>query len=140
MKTMYYLDVDMYRYFIGREDQSVNERVMLKRIDHQLKVTRQMIDAVHPSEDVSEPKLAKYMDGYLTMMMSICNVFLRMEETEENERKRMDIWNYLKTHNPSSYKRVKRSALSTVGNLPTHLGRDVLIGVYHIAQKVFKFN
>ena len=36
--------------------------------------------------------------------------------------------------------RVKRSALSTVGNLPTHLGRDVLIGVYHIAQKVFKFN
>lgn len=140
VKTMYYLDVDMYRYFIGREDQSVNERVMLKRIDHQLKVTRQMIDAVHPSEDVSEPKLAKYMDGYLTMMMSICNVFLRMEETEENERKRMDIWNYLKTHNPSSYKRVKRSALSTVGNLPTHLGRDVLIGVYHIAQKVFKFN
>lgn len=140
VKTMYYLDVDMYRYFIGREDQSVNEKVMLSRVDHQLKVTRHMIDAVNTDEDVQEPKLRKYMDGYLAMMLSICNVFLRMEESEENERKRMEIWNYLKAQNPSSYKKVKRSPAATVTNLPTHLGRDVLLGVYHVAQKVFKFN
>ena len=30
VKTMYYLDVDFYRYFIGREDQSVNEAVMIR--------------------------------------------------------------------------------------------------------------
>ena len=28
VKTLYYLDVNFYRYFIGREDQSVNEQVM----------------------------------------------------------------------------------------------------------------
>ena len=32
-KKLYYLDLDLYRYFIGREDQSVNEKVMLKRVD-----------------------------------------------------------------------------------------------------------
>ena len=37
VKTMYYLPVDFYRYLIGREDQSVNEQVMIKRIDQQLK-------------------------------------------------------------------------------------------------------
>lgn len=31
VKTMVYFDVDTYRYFIGREDQSVNEKVMLSR-------------------------------------------------------------------------------------------------------------
>ena len=46
VRTMYYLPVDLYRYFIGREDQSVNESVMLARIDQQIKVTRCMIDAV----------------------------------------------------------------------------------------------
>ena len=33
VKTMYYLNVDFYRYFIGRADQSVNEQVMIKRMD-----------------------------------------------------------------------------------------------------------
>ena len=32
VKTMYYMDVNFYRYFIGREDQSVHEDVMLSLI------------------------------------------------------------------------------------------------------------
>ena len=40
--TMYYMDVDFYWYFIGREDQSVNEAVMLKRIDQQIKINKIM--------------------------------------------------------------------------------------------------
>ena len=37
------MDVDFYRYFIGREDQSVNEKVMISRIDQQIYVTKSMI-------------------------------------------------------------------------------------------------
>ena len=33
VKTIYYLDVDYYRYYIGREGQSVAEQTMIKRID-----------------------------------------------------------------------------------------------------------
>ena len=46
VRRLYYLDADMYRYFIGREGQSVNEDTMMRRIDQQLRVTRAMIDAV----------------------------------------------------------------------------------------------
>ena len=42
VKTLYYLDVDLYHYYIGRNDQSVNETVMIRRIDHQLRVTQRM--------------------------------------------------------------------------------------------------
>ena len=45
VKNMYYLDVDFYRYYIGREDQSVNESVMIKRIDQQIKVNKLMVAA-----------------------------------------------------------------------------------------------
>ena len=44
VRTLFYLDVDLYRYFIGRPDQSVNEHVMIRRIDQQLKVNRMMMD------------------------------------------------------------------------------------------------
>ena len=40
VKTFYYLDVNFYRYFIGREDQSVNEQIMIGRIDQQPLVTK----------------------------------------------------------------------------------------------------
>ena len=39
VKTFYYLNVNFYRYFIGRDGQSVNEQNMIKRIDQQLFVT-----------------------------------------------------------------------------------------------------
>ena len=45
VKTMYYMDIDFYRYFIGRDDQSVNEKVMMGRMDQQLKITKILIDA-----------------------------------------------------------------------------------------------
>ena len=140
VKTMYYLDVDMYRYFIGREGQSVNETVMMGRIDQQLRITRVMIDSVKLPEGVNDQRLLEYMENYLSMMMCICSIFLRMQHTPESEQKRQAIWQYLKVADPLLYKRIRRNVLNLGVNLPTELGRRVGIGGYHIAQKVFKFN
>ena len=72
VKNMYYLDVDLYRYFIGRADQSVNEKVMVTRVDQQLRVTYQMIDSHDLRKVAAEhKKLARYMFNYLAMMMAI---------------------------------------------------------------------
>ena len=63
VKTMYYLDVDFYRYFIGRDDQSVNEEVMIRRIDQQIKVNKMMIDA-YDLWKIPNKKQRKYMFNY----------------------------------------------------------------------------
>ncbi len=139
VKTMYYLDVDMYRYFIGREDQSVNEATMMKRIDQQLRVTKTMIDAVDVMA-VEPRRLRKYMESYLSMMMCICSVFLRMGDTEEDKAKLADIWDYLKDASMPLYRRVRTNVLNVGTNLPTKLGRKAGLGGYHLAQKIFKFN
>lgn len=140
VRTIYYLNVDMYRYFIGREDQSVNEKVMMGRMDQQLRVTRTMIDAVKLPQDVPSKQLRVYMESYLSMMMSICSIFLRMQHTPESEQKRQDIWEYLRERDPQLYKRIRRNVVCVGVNLPTELGRRVSLGGYHVAQKIFKFN
>ncbi|MCF0117143.1 MAG: hypothetical protein HUJ61_03730, partial [Bacilli bacterium] len=38
VKTLYYLDIDFYRYFVGRVDQSITAANMSKRYDQQLRV------------------------------------------------------------------------------------------------------
>ncbi len=140
VKTMYYRDVDMYRYYIGREDQSVNESVMMGRIDQQLRVTRLMIDAVRLPDGVPEKRLERYMENYLSMMMCICSIFLRMIDTDEAEDKREAIWDYLKHNNPDVYRHIRHSALNRGTNLPTQLGRRIGITGYRMAQRIFKFN
>lgn len=140
VKTIYYRDVDMYRYYIGREDQSVNESVMLSRVDQQLRVTRFMIDAVCLPDDVGNKRLENYMENYLSMMMCICSVFLRMQNDEASEDKRDEIWDYLRSKNETLYKRIRRSTLNMGTNLPTEFGRRIGLSGYRIAQKIFKFN
>lgn len=139
VKTMYYFNEDVYRYFIGREDQSVNEKVMLSRIDQQLRITRIMIDSVDLRE-VANPKLRQYMHNYLSMMMCICSIFLRMEPTKENEEKRSDIWQYLRNKDEQLYKEIRHSLLNLGSNMPTEMGRKLGLVGYHLAQKIFKFN
>lgn len=139
VRTMRYFDVDAYRYFIGREDQSVNEKVMMGRMDQQLRVTRQMIDNVDP-QAVRNRHLRHYLRNYLSMMMCICSVFLRMRGGEQDEEDLKEIWNYLKEQNPSLYRRVRTNVLNISTNLPTELGGKIGLKGYHIAQKIFKFN
>ena len=138
VKSVYYLDVDMYRYFIGREGQSVNEDVMYRRIDQQLRITRIMIDSVDLPDAVAEKKLEHYMENYLSMMMCICSTFLRMHKKEEEKLR--DIWRYLEERNPVLYKRVRHNVLNIGANLPTEAGRVIGQTGYKMAQKIFKFN
>ena len=61
--TMYYLDVNFYRYFIGRSDQSVNEQVMIGRIDQQIRVTKLMLLRCDKDPEPEAPPLYGPLSG-----------------------------------------------------------------------------
>ena len=140
VKTIYYMNLDLYRYFIGREDQSVNEANMIKRVDQQLRVTRIMMNAVDvyalpPEQD----KLRAYMLNYFSMMMAISSIFLTLDGSKEALAKRRQLWDDLKAHDGHLYRRCRFSVAEGC-NLPGWLGSKISIGGYRIAQKIFKFN
>lgn len=140
VKSIYYLDIDLYHYFIGREDQSVNETVMMGRMDQQLRITRIMIDSVKLPDDSLDPHLQKYLMKYLAMMMCICSIFLRMKGDYLSEVYRTEIWGYLKRTQPGLYRMVRKELVNIGTNLPGAVGKRIGIVGYRIAQKIFKFN
>ncbi|MBP3678447.1 MAG: glycosyltransferase family 2 protein, partial [Agathobacter sp.] len=73
VKKMYYMDVDFYRYFIGRDDQSVNEAVMIRRIDQQMKVNRLMVEKF-ASWTIENKQLYKYLYNYVEIITTVSNV------------------------------------------------------------------
>ena len=141
VKTMYYLNVDLYRYFIGRSDQSVNESVMAGRIDQQVRVTKIMIDA-HDLSLIrqSQKRLGRYMFNYLSMMMTISSIFSVIANTPESLGMRTELWEYLRKKDPALYRRC-RYRLTNVGtNIPGYQGRKLSVTLYRLARKSYKFN
>lgn len=138
VKTMYYLNVDFYRYFIGREDQSVNEKVMIGRIDQQIKITKIMIEA-HDLDKLKDKKLRSYMAKYLAMMMTVSSVFLIKEGTEESLAKKEELWQFLKKSNRQLYKAVKHCVLGLFMQLKGRAGNKIIILGYQLSRKIYGF-
>ena len=139
VKTMYYLDVNFYRYFIGREDQSVNEQVMIGRIDQQIQVTKLMIDYYNEGK-IQSWKLRHYMIRYLEIMMVISSILAIRSGTDENMKKKKELWQYVKKKNVLLFLRLRFGFLGQGMNLPGKSGRQVSIAGYKISQKFFGFN
>jgi len=140
VETIFYMNIDLYRYYIGREGQSVQEGTMVKRIDQQLFITRFMIDAYQLTEDVSNVQLRNYLVHYLTMMITICAVFLRLSKRSDAEEQRLALWLYLKEKDPKTYMKIRGDLMSIAANIPGKPGYWVATTGYHLAQRIFKFN
>ena len=139
VEKLYYLDVDFYHYFIGREDQSVQEQVMIRRIDQALLVNRLLVSQADPyqADDVHKQR---YMLNFLEVVTTVSSVLLTKSGTEENLRKKKELWDFIRRENPRVYRRLRRSLLGRAVNLPGRLGRAVIAGGYKISRKIFGFN
>lgn len=139
VKNIYYLDVCLYKYFIGRDDQSVNENIMIKRLDQQYRVTRIMLDIYNNSE-INHPNIDAAMVHYFDMMMCVPSILSILEGSKKRLDDKERLWKDLKETNPLLYKRVRTSILGRTMNLPGKLGRKLSVIGYGITQKFFGFN
>lgn len=140
VKTMYYLDVNLYHYFIGRDDQSVNEKVMISRIDQQIRVN-QILYTSYDLEQIQSKQLKTYMYRYLELINTVSSVLLIKEGSKEKLEMKKDLWDYMKKTNDKMYRRLRYiHLLGVLVNLPGRLGRKIVLGIYHTMQKKIGFN
>ncbi len=142
VKTMYYMNVNFYRYFIGRDDQSVNEQVMISRIDQQIKVNKLLVDyyIAERQKILTNGKVRKYMVNYLDIITTVSSVLLIRSEQEENLEKKKELWQYIKTKDKVLWIRLRMGILGNAMNLPGKLGRKISVDGYKICQRIFHFN
>ena len=134
------MDLDLYRYFIGRADQSVNESVMVKRVDQQLRVTKHMIDCQDLDALQHEKRLRAYMLHYLSMMMTVSDIFLLLDGTPEAYTKKKELWQYLKKNHYGTYWKIRYGILGQTMNLPGRSGRKISSLAYIVARRIVGFN
>lgn len=140
VKTFYYVNADFYRYFIGRDDQSVNEKVLMSRIDQHILVTEILIKTYDLNKiKEKSPKLYRYMSSFVHIMMTITSIYLIKIGDEASFAKKDKLWQLLKSSDEKLYKSCRRSFTGLVAS------NDKLVNsfcktVYTIVRKIFKFN
>ena len=139
LKTMYYMDEVFYHYYIGRSDQSVNETVMISRIDQQIRVNKLMIDCM-AEQSKEHSNLRKYMLNYLGIVTTVTSILLIRMDSPEADAMRAELWQYMKKKDLLTYASLRRGLLGVVMNFKTKPGKKAASLGYKIAQKLYGFN
>ena len=139
VKTLYYINVDLYHYYIGREGQSVQEQTMIKRIDQQILVNKLMMEQVD-LEHIRNHKQRKTILKYHDMITAVTTALLIVAGTPEHLEKKRELWAYIRKHHPWEYRRLRYGMFGVFLNLPGPAGRKLDVSVYRLANKIFHFN
>ncbi|MDR0416537.1 MAG: glycosyltransferase family 2 protein [Propionibacteriaceae bacterium] len=137
-----YLDVDLYRYFIGRADQSVNEQVMISRIDQQVKVNLLMVAALSRARAAGglASGLDRYMTRYAALVSTVSSTLLARAGTAADRAKSRRLWREIEAADPAlcaDLRRVPVARLAASGSLPA---RWLLRRGYDLARWLVGFN
>ncbi len=140
IKTMYYFDMTLYYYFIGRDDQSVNENVMISRVDQQIRVNK-ILFSQYDLTLIDNRRLRSYMYHHLIIVTAVSSILLLKEGSAKNVKKYRALWRSFKRKNPVMYQKMKYfSIIGRTLHMPGKLGRKTVVKVYQMLQKHMGFN
>ncbi len=143
VKRMYYMDLNLYRYFIGRPDQSVHEDVMISRVDQQIAVNKIMMDAWRLMDDpliTDRPRLQKYMISDLEIISTISSVLLIRAHTDEALQKKDELWAYLEEKDPNTYKAITHRFIGRGITMKGSVPRKITERIYQVLQRIVGFS
>jgi len=140
MDKLFYVDINLYNYFIGREDQSVNIKVFTKRYDQQIRVMKQMATAYSYDEIKTMKKgLSNYMLHCLSAIMMITILFtVAGDANEERKEALKEMWSFIKKHDYKLYRFLRwKSKPTMVSCLPWRLrGKIMVIGYKYFRRRL----
>ena len=141
-KTLYYLPEVVYRYRIGRPDQSVTKENMFKRYKQQLTVMNLVLSSFTYEEINAMPKgLRKYLLHALSVLNLTTLFFVSGGKDNQPQRKK-DFKKYLadlKSNDMEMYKHLRyKSYYSLIYWLPYIFQKRIITFGYNVTAKVCK--
>ncbi|MBQ3002743.1 MAG: glycosyltransferase [Clostridia bacterium] len=143
VERLYYLDADFYRYYIGREGQSVSpEGILRHAVDQRLIATR--IFAAHDIDEIRKRDrvLARYMHHSMSFMLILAVIFTRLHNSKEADALVKEFWDGLIEVNPKKGRkmRVFSRAGVLILSMPGPVGRLLCRFFFWVSHKVVRFN
>lgn len=139
-KRLYYCDVDLYNYCIGRPGQSVSVENLTKRYDQQIRVMKCMIDSYSYDQLAAMEKgLGRYMLFCISAIMMNTLMFC-CSGGDDQERKEAyeELWQHILARDPKMHRYLRTKGMpALVCYLPWKLrGAAMLTGYRYLCKTV----
>jgi len=135
-----YLDEPLYGYRIGREDQSIAEKNILRRLDQVSQIAEQMITSYTLNELKALPRsLCNYMLNNCAGMLATTSALQFIAETEESLSMNRHMWQTIQSFDEELYQKLRSNLLGSATILPGAVGRRALVSGYRFVRKMIQF-
>lgn len=139
VETFRYVDVDLYRYFIGREGQSVQSDVFAKRYAQQIAVSEMTFLHYDIGEEIKRnKKRGKCMYHNCRMLLAIATAGARLNGSEEAERRCNEMWDNCIRHDKTFGKKLRYRSPIAFQMFPGEFGRKFANFLYRTTRKIVK--
>ena len=139
VEKMYYINADLYRYWIGRPDQSVQESATKRRYNHQLLVTEKCFTSFR-FDEITDKMKKKYLKHELFMMFGISILFTRLNKSAETDADLDKMWQNCIAFDEKWGKHFRYRTPLWFICLPGKFGRNFACAFYRFANKIVRFN
>ncbi|MBP5154181.1 MAG: glycosyltransferase [Lachnospiraceae bacterium] len=139
VKKLMYMNVDLYRYWIGRPDQSVQRDVSMRRYKHQVQVTEMCFQVCH-LDDIKEKRLKQYLKHEMFMMFCIAITMTRLNKSEESDAALDGMWRKCFKFDKKWAKRYRWASPLVFLSFKGKFGQNLSCFFYDLANKVVRFN
>ena len=139
VERMFYMNIDLYRYTIGREGQSVQDDVSRRRYTHHIQIAETCFKSVD-LDKLSCRQHQQYMKHELFMLFCIATAFTRTNKSAEADAALEVMWKNCEAHNKKWADHFRKKSILLFAQAPGKVGQTLVGGAYKLANKVVRFN
>lgn len=139
VERMCYMNVDLYRYTIGREGQSVQADILKKRYTHQLLVTGRCFMACH-LDSVTDSKKKRYIKHMNFMMLAMAVAIARLNKSPESDVAVEKMWQDCRAFDEKWADHFRYGTVLRFLCIPGKFGQNMCAFIYNLANKFVRFN
>ena len=139
VQRMCYMNVDLYRYTIGREGQSVQADILKKRYAHQVLVSGRCFMACH-LDSITDTRKKQYVKHMNFMMLAMAVAIARLNKSAESDAVVEQMWRDCRAFDEKWADHFRKHTVLRFLCIPGKFGQNLSSFLYNLANKIVRFN
>ena len=138
-KRMRYMNINLYLYTIGREGQSVQHDIGVRKYLHHQGSAKNCFLCVH-IDDVEAPSLRRYLRHELFLLLAMACCFTRLNKSDEADATLEEMWAECRAFDQKWADKLRYGTVLRLLSAKGKAARNFTAFIYRLANKVVRFN
>ena len=138
-QRMRYMNIDLYRYTIGREGQSVQHDIGIRKYREHQRAAQECFTCCH-LDDMQEENQRRYLKHGFFLLFAIACCFTRLNRSDEADAALENMWAQCRAFDQKWADKLRYGTVLRLLSAKGKAARNFTAFIYRLANKVVRFN